>query len=80
MLSVSGVMRAQALKLILRRRLHGTVTKSTRRAGWTGLCFPVMVELQKAVRICSAFHESSIGFVNAQGAITPGRFSPYPDG
>src|SRR4051812_38200367 len=43
MLSVS---RAHALKLILRRRFQGTVTKSARRAGWTGLCFPVMAELQ----------------------------------
>jgi hypothetical protein len=80
MVSVSGVMRAQALKLILRRRFHGTVTKSTRRAGWTGLCFPIMVELQKAVLIWSAFHESSIGFVNPQRTITRGRFCPYPDG
>jgi hypothetical protein len=31
--SVFAVTRAQALKLILRRRFQGTVTKSTRSAG-----------------------------------------------
>jgi hypothetical protein len=80
MRSVSAVTRSQALKLILRRRFQGTVTKSTRRAGWMGLCFPVMAELQKMVLGCSAFHESSIGFVGAQRTITRGRFCPYPDG
>jgi len=80
MLSFSGVMQAQALKSILRRRFHGTVTKSTRRAGWTELCFPVMVELQMAVLMCRPFHDSSIGLVNPQRTITRGRFSPYPDG
>jgi hypothetical protein len=78
--SVSPVTRVQALKLNLRRRFQGTVTKSARRAGWTGLRFSVMAELQKVVLVCSVFHESSIGFVGAQKAITLGSSGPTPTG
>jgi hypothetical protein len=39
-----------------------------------------MVELREVVLGCSAFQESSIGFVGALRIITRGRFCPYPDG
>jgi hypothetical protein len=76
----STVTRALAFPLILRRRFHGTVTKSQRRAGWTGLRFSVMAQLQMASLVRCPFLDASIGFCGAQQIITRGRFCPYPDG
>jgi hypothetical protein len=78
--SVFAVTRVQALKLILRRRFQGTVTKSTRSAGWTGLCFSDMAELPKVVLVCSASHEFSIVSEGAQKTITRGSSGPTPTG
>jgi hypothetical protein len=77
---VFAVTIAQALKLILRRRFQGTVTKSTRSAGWTGLCFVVIAELPKVVLVCSASHVFSIESEGAQKTITRGSSDPTPTG
>jgi hypothetical protein len=78
--SVSAVTRVQALKVILRRRFQGRVTKSTRSAGWTGLCLSVMAELPKVVLVCSASHVFSIESEGAQKTITRGSSDPTPTG
>jgi hypothetical protein len=66
----SAVARAQASTLTRRRRFQGTVTKSARRTGWTGLRFSVMAQLHKVSLVRCRFLNSSIGFSSAQQIIT----------